>query len=91
MITRLADEDLSSVIDGAGPIAGLFMVVLAIAVFVIWKSMNKQFKRIDPNLPMGRDDRMQAADRTLTAEAVERGATDEAPGEQGKDDDPAAG
>ncbi|CAB4921705.1 MAG: hypothetical protein F2836_01295 [Actinobacteria bacterium] len=91
MMVHLADEDLSSVIDGAGPLAGLFVLLLAAAVFVIWKSMNRQFKRIDPNLPMGRDDREQAADRGFTEQAVERGEEPAAATEQGKDDIAPAG
>ena len=85
MMIHLADEDLSSVIDGAGPLAGLFMLLLAVAVFVIWKSMNRQFKRIDPSLPMGRDDREQAADRRYTEQAVEQGKEPAAAVEQGKE------
>ena len=85
-MVRLADEDLSSVIDGAGPLAGLFVILLAVAVFIIWKSMNRQFKRIDPSLPMGRDDREQAADRRYTNQAVEWGEEPAPSTEQGKDD-----
>ena len=91
MMIHLADEDLSSVIDGAGPLAGLFVLLLAVAVFIIWKSMNRQFKRIDPALPMGRDDREQAADRQYTEQAVEQGEEPAAATEQGKDDIAPAG
>lgn len=91
MIIHLADEDLSSVIDGAGPLAGLFVLLLAVAVVIIWKSMNRQFKRIDPSLPMGRDDLEQAADRRYTEQAVERGEEPAASTEQGKDDIAPAG
>jgi hypothetical protein len=66
----MKDTDMSSIIDSAGPITGLFILLVAIAIFVIWKSMNRQMKRIDPNLPMGRDDREQAADRMYTEEAI---------------------
>jgi hypothetical protein len=79
MTIEMADADLSSVIDSAGPIAGLFVILLAGAVVVIWKSMNRQFKRIDPNLPMGRDDREQAADRQYTEQAIKRGEDDSEP------------
>ena len=79
MTIQMADADLSSVIDGAGPIAGLFVLLLAVAVVVIWKSMNRQIKRIDPNLPMGRDDLEQAADRQFTEQAIEQGKDDGAP------------
>ena len=79
MMIVMAEADLSSVIDGAGPIAGLFVLLLAGAVVVIWKSMNRQFKRIDPSLPMGRDDREQAADRRYTEQAIKRGEDDAEP------------
>lgn len=80
MVTvEMASDDLSSVIEGAGPMAGIFMLVLAGAVVVIWKSMNRQIKRIDPTLPMGRDDREQAADRQYTEQAIKRGEDDAEP------------
>ncbi len=66
-------EEMRSIIDGAGPITGLFVALLAIAIFVIYKSMSRQMKSIDPDLPMGTDDREQAADRAYTEEAIERG------------------
>jgi hypothetical protein len=91
MMVRMAEEDLSSVIDGAGPLAGLFVILLAVAVFIIWKSMNRQFKRIDPSLPMGPDDLEQAADRRYTEEALERGVEPAPSTEQGKDDIAPAG
>ena len=83
----LADDPqdvMSNLIDDAGPVAGLFVLVLGIAVFLLWRSMAKQLKRIDPGLPQGVDDRERAADRELTQEAVERGeavaqGTDESP------------
>lgn len=43
--------DLSTVIDGAGPIAGLFVLLVAIALFFLMRSMGKQMKKIDPSLP----------------------------------------
>jgi len=67
------ERDLSSVIDSAGPMAGLFVALVAIAIFFIYKSMSRQMKRINPDLPMGRDDREQAADRAITNEAIVRG------------------
>ncbi len=51
----------------------LFVVLLGVAVYFLWRSLNKQMKRIDPSLPGGRDDQEQALDRRLTREAVERG------------------
>ena len=80
MVTvEMASDDLNSLIEGAGPMAGLFMLLLAGAVVVIWKSMNRQMKRIDPSLPMGRDDREQAADRQYTEQAIKRGEDDAEP------------
>ncbi len=80
---RLADEDpndkLKGVIDDAGPIAGLFVLLLGISIYFLWRSLNKQMKRIDPSLPSGRDDREQAWDRARTAEAIRRGEADAAP------------
>lgn len=67
------ETELQKVIDGAGPIAGLFVLVLLIAVFLLWWSMNRQLKKIDPKLKLGRDDLEQQADRDYTAEAVARG------------------
>ena len=74
MIYADPTDDLNSVIDGAGPIAGLFFLLLGIAIFVIWKSMNRQLKKIDPNLPPGRADRRRMADEHYTEEAEARGA-----------------
>lgn len=45
--------DLSAVIDGAGPIAGLFVILLGVALFFLWRSMNRQLRKIDPDLPDG--------------------------------------
>jgi hypothetical protein len=91
MTIKMAESDLSSVIDSAGPVAGLFVLLLAVAVVVIWRSMNRQIKRIDPSLPMGRDDREQAADRRYTDQAVKHGEDDAATAEQGEDDAASAG
>ena len=66
-------DSRESLIDGALPIAGLFVLVLLVAMFFLWRSMSKQMKKIDPSLPDGPDDREQARDRAVTREAVERG------------------
>ena len=42
-------------------------------MFLLWRSMSKQMKKIDPSLPDGPDDREQARDRAITREAVKRG------------------
>ena len=66
-------DEQKTLIDNALPIAGLFVLVLLIAVFFLWRSLNKQIKKIDPDLPAGRDDQEQALDRELTDDAVARG------------------
>jgi hypothetical protein len=66
-------QGLQSIIDGAGPIAGLFVLILLVAVVLLWWSMNRQLKKIDPSLKPGPDDELQAHDREYTAEAVARG------------------
>jgi hypothetical protein len=65
---------LRQLVDSALPIAGLFVLVLGVVVFFLWRSMRRQMSRIDPSLPGGANDRLQAEDRRLTEEAVERGA-----------------
>jgi hypothetical protein len=66
-------EEQQSLISGALPIAGLFTAILLIAVFFLWRSLRRQIGKIDTDLPGGPDDREQALDRRLQAEAVERG------------------
>lgn len=66
-------DSRETLIDNALPIAGLFVLVLGFAMFLLWRSMSKQMKRIDPSLPDGPDDREQARDRARTREAVEHG------------------
>lgn len=84
MIYADPTDDLNSVIDGAGPIAGLFILLLGIAIFVIWKSMNRQIKKINPALPPGRSDRLRMADEEYTAEAEARGAEEARQAEEPK-------
>jgi len=69
-------SEIAKLIDDAGPVAGLFVLVLGIVLFFLWKSMSRQLKRIDPSLPTGPDQREQELDRQLTERAVERGADD---------------
>ena len=93
MITSLAivladdPDEMSKLIDDAGPVAGLFVLVLGIVVFLLWRSMRKQLKRIDPGLPAGPNDREQAEDRALTEEAVELGEVAAELGEVATPDD----
>ena len=79
----LDPDQRESLIDNALPIAGLFVAVLLFAVFLLWRSMSKQMKKIDPSLPQGRDDREQALDQQLTREAVERGEAADGTGADG--------
>lgn len=50
------EPDLQSIIDGAGPIAGLFVLLVGIAVVLLWLNMNRQMKRIDKKLPEGKNE-----------------------------------
>lgn len=73
MIVRLEETDLKPLIDAAIPISGLFVTVLAIAIYFLWRSLNKQMTKIDPNLPVGPHERERAEDWALEQEAVARG------------------
>jgi hypothetical protein len=82
VVVLAADDQRSQMarlIDDAGPIAGLFVVALGVALFFLWRSMSKQIKRINPELPAGEHDLEQEADREYTERAVEEG--EEAQGE----------
>lgn len=70
------ETDLSQVIDGAGPITGLFVLLLAIAIVFLVVNMNKQFKKVDKNLPEGPDEKLHDYDMNLQEQAVERGEDD---------------
>jgi hypothetical protein len=48
------ESNLSDTIAGAGPIAGFFVLLVGIALVLLWLNMNRQMKRIDPDLPRGR-------------------------------------
>ena len=45
------DDVMSALIDNAGPIAMLFVVLIAIALFFLFRSMKRQLKRVDENFP----------------------------------------
>lgn len=49
-----SESNLSDTIAGAGPIAGFFVLLVGIALVLLWLNMNRQMKRIDPDLPHGR-------------------------------------
>lgn len=72
-MNRTVESEMGRIIDSAGPITALFVILLAVGIFLIYKSMNRQMKKINPELPLGRDDREQAADREATERAIERG------------------
>ena len=76
-------DDQQALISGALPIAGLFVALLLIAVFFLWRSLRKQIGKIDSALPAGRDDQEQALDRQLQADAVKRGEEAEGTGSSG--------
>ena len=50
------NSNVSQVIDGAGPITGLFVLLLGVAMFFIWRSLNKQMTKVDATLPGGPED-----------------------------------
>ena len=70
-----SELDLSTIIDGAGPIAGLFVLLIAIALVLLWLNMNRQMKRIDPDLPRGRSEvpsEQESGDITHMEESAEQ-------------------
>lgn len=70
-------SDISTVIDTAGPIAGIFVLLCGIALVLLLISMFRQMKKIDPALPKGRADREREADEEYTEEAVAKGEADQ--------------
>ncbi|MDP2287120.1 MAG: hypothetical protein Q8M73_00955 [Actinomycetota bacterium] len=42
---------MRSLIDKAGPIAMLFVVLIAVALFFLFRSMKRQLKRVDEHFP----------------------------------------
>jgi hypothetical protein len=80
------DRNLSQLIDGAGPITGLVVLLVAGAMVLLWLSMNRQLKKVNPALPDGPEDRRQQADERYTEEAEERGADEQAGNDRGADE-----
>ena len=80
-VTLLADatDDLNAVIDGAGPISFVFVAFLAIALFFIIRSMNRQFKKVNKDLPPGRQDRRRAFDESIIMKAEAAGEKQASP------------
>lgn len=67
------NSNVSQVIDGGLQIVGVLVLVLGLAVFLLWKSMNRQIKKISSDLPEGPQDERIAEDEQFTEEAVIRG------------------
>jgi len=80
------ERNLSQLIDGAGPITGLVVLLVAGAMVLMWFSMNRQLKKVNPALPDGPDDRRLKADERYTEEAEERGAEEQAGDDRGADE-----
>lgn len=76
IVLQETDEQLSELIDGAGPVTGLFVLLLTIALIFIFRSMAKHMRKINPDLPPGPDDMQQAEAARAIDEAVERGSND---------------
>lgn len=75
------NSNVSVVVDGGLQIVGVLVLVLGLAVFLLWKSMNRQIKRIDVDLPAGPQDERIAEDEDYTEEAIQAGER-----ERGEDD-----
>lgn len=75
------NSNVSVVVDGGLQIVGVLVLVLGLAVFLLWKSMNRQIKNINVGLPPGPQDERLAEDEHYTEEAVEAGER-----ERGEDD-----
>ncbi len=69
------NSNVSQVIDGAGPITGLFVLLLGVAVFLIWRSLNKQMKKVDATLPGGPEDTKHIATEQTGTEQTETAPT----------------
>ncbi|MEL0126709.1 MAG: hypothetical protein VW929_05950 [Actinomycetota bacterium] len=68
------NSNVSQVIDGAGPITGLFVLLLGVAVFFIWRSLNKQMKKVDATLPGGPEDTESIGTEALNDDRVPNSA-----------------
>lgn len=67
------NSNVSLVVDGGLRTVGIIVLILGIAVFLLWKSMNRQIKKINVDLPPGPQDERIAEDEHFTDEAVVRG------------------
>lgn len=75
------NSNTSVVIDGGLQIVGVIVLILGIVVFLLWKSMNRQIKKINVDLPAGPEDERIAEDEHFTQEAIQSGEN-----ERGEDD-----
>lgn len=75
------NSNVSLVVDGGLQVVGIIVLILGIAVFLLWKSMNRQIKKINVDLPPGPQDERIAEDEHFTEEAVIHGEE-----ERGEDD-----
>jgi len=67
------NSNVSVVVDGGLQIVGVIVLVLGIVVFLLWKSMNRQIKKINVDLPPGPEDERIAEDEHYTEEAIQAG------------------
>lgn len=75
------NSNVSVVVDGGLQIVGIIVLILGIVVFLLWKSMNRQIKKINVDLPPGPEDERIAEDEHFTEEAVLRGEEGESSGD----------
>ena len=67
------NSNVSVVVDGGLQIVGVIVLVLGIVVFLLWKSMNRQIKKINVDLPPGPEVERIAEDEHYTEEAIQAG------------------
>lgn len=75
-VSQAPDSTISQVIDGAGPVTGLFVVLVLLALVLLMRSMARQLRKVDPSLPDGPDDLERRAGEEAIEQAVERGQAD---------------
>lgn len=80
------NSNVSQVIDGAGPITGLFVLLLGVAVFFIWRSLNKQMKKVDATLPGGPEDTEQTGTKVIGTELLNDDRVPNSANTRGEDD-----
>lgn len=70
------ESNLSETIAGAGPVAGFFVLLVGIALVLLWLNMNRQMKRIDPDLPRGRSEVQIEQEKNAIAQMEESAEQD---------------